>query len=96
MGCGSSVATKDLRKNSENFGAEKLKAEKHPTNRSSNTFSETVFRKNSFFNFFIFFNLSFFSKSIKANEMTENTQESFDKKIFLYDRTSQKNYRIST
>ena len=93
MGCGSSVATKDLRKNSENFGAEKLNAEKHSTNRSSNTFSETVFRKNSSF---IFFYLSFFSKSIKANEMTENTQESFDKKIFLYDRTSQKNYRILT
>lgn len=49
MGCGSSVATEDLRKNSENFGAEKLNSEKHPTNRSSNTFSESVFRKNSIF-----------------------------------------------
>ena len=46
MGCGSSVATEDLRKNSENFGTEKLNSEKPATNRSSNTFSETVFRKN--------------------------------------------------
>ena len=53
MGCGLSVATEDLRKNSENFGAEKLNAEKHSTNRSSNTFSETVFRKNSFFLYFL-------------------------------------------
>ena len=53
MGCGSSVATEDLRKNSANFGAEKLNVEKHPTNRSSNTFSETVFRKNSFFLYFL-------------------------------------------
>ena len=33
---------------------------------------------------------------MKTNEITKKTQESFDKKIFVYDRTSQKNYRISS